>query len=96
MTIELQVSIGYTSIGLMFRAIGKDELPALIAQAARETGYTAEIVEAKLAAGGTLWIDSAADRKIRGYDAAAAEAATVRREAQRQERARADGYFSNY
>lgn len=96
MTAQIQISLGYGSVGMVFKNVEPSDEPALIAQTAATMGYTAAVVAAKLAAGSTLWLDRAAGQKIRGYDAEAAELAATQRETQRQQRAAADGYFRNY
>lgn len=93
---QIQISIGTGSMGLVYKAAADDQLSALFAQAAVTMGYTAEVVEQKLRAGSTLWLNRAEEQKIRGYDVAAAELAAVQREAARVARQRSDGYFSNY
>ena len=94
--LQIQVSLGYGSLGMVFETVDASEQSAFIAQAAASMGYTPEVVASKLAAGGTLWLDRATDRKIRGYDAEAAERLASQREADRQQRLAADGYLSNY
>ena len=96
MAYQVQVSIGQGSLGIVYQAVEASDLPAFVAQAAAANGYTAEAVQAKLNAGSTLWLDRAAGRKIRGYDAAAAELLAAQQAAARAQRQRADGYFRNY
>lgn len=93
--VQLQISLGYGSLGMVFAPAKQDELPALLEQTAQQMGYTVDQVEGKLAAGGTLWLNRAMDRKIRGFDAEAAARVAAERDAQRQRRMAQDGYFSN-
>lgn len=96
MAIKIQVSIGFNSLGLAFRAVEPAELVALIETAARNSGRTTETIAAKLAAGCTLWLDRAAGLKIRGYDANAAAAVAARQDAERTARLTDDGYLHDY
>ena len=93
--IEIQVSIGHTSVGEAFRAVTTDELPALVAQCAAATNQTAEVVTAKLAQGYTMWLSQARQIKIRGLDALYAAQQAAKRDAQRAARLTTDGYFSH-
>jgi len=92
MAMKMQVSIGYGSMGMAYRDLADDEIPAMVAATASEMGYSAETVGQKLAAGGTLWLSRVRQTKIRGYDADAAQARVVQQAADQQRRMSADGY----
>jgi len=92
MTMKMQVSIGYGSMGMAYRDLDDDEIQAMVAATASEMGYSVETVGHKLAAGGTLWLSRVRQIKIRGYDADAAQARTVQQAADQQRRMAADGY----
>jgi hypothetical protein len=96
MTIEIQVSLGNGSLGMMWRAVTQDELQGFVAKAAATNNITEEVVEAKLSEGRTIWLDHATERKLRGHDAQAASLRAAQRDAQRKQRADADGYFNDY
>lgn len=93
---QIQISIGYGSLGLVFRAVQPEEMPAFFRQTAAAMGYSVEVVEQKLAAGGTLWLNRAEGRKIRGYDAVAYNAVLEQREVNRQKAMAADGYGRDF
>lgn len=93
--IEVQISIGYTSAGLAFRAVTIDELPALVACCAAETTQTVAVVESKLAQGYTMWLSRAEQTKIRGFDAAYVAQQAAKRAAELAARRSTDGYFNH-
>jgi hypothetical protein len=92
MAMKIQVSLGYGSMGMAYRDLADDEIPAMVAAAAAEMGYGVDVVSQKLTSGGTLWLSRADGIKIRGYDADAAQDRAVKLASDRQRRMSADGY----
>lgn len=95
MAYQIQVSIGYGSIGMVYQAVQAADIQTFVQQAANQTGYSTEVVQEKLNSGSTLWLNRALGQKIRGYDAVAAELLAAKQDDARAQRQSADGYFHN-
>jgi len=95
MSMIIQKSVGYGSMGMVYVDIPESEIEQAVEQTARVMRFTPELVRTKLSAGGTMWLSRADEQKIRGYDSAAELAREEKQESDRASRRAADGYFVN-